>query len=141
METTSKSVKLEWVGSRMFAGTDSKGHSLTIGYNRDHRPESQGASPSDLLMLSAASCSAYDVVEILEKQKQPLEGLSVTVTGTQKKDPPTKYLSMHLTYRVKGDVEPEKLERAIQLSEEKYCTVSITLRQCVDITSEYKIHP
>lgn len=141
METTSKKVKLEWVGSRMVMGTDSKGHSLAIGYQRDHEPEWQGANPSDLLLLSAASCSTYDVVSILEKQKQPLEGLSVSVTAQQKAEVPYNYVAMHLTYHVKGDVDPEKLERAIHLSEEKYCSVTNTLRPCVEITNDYEIHP
>lgn len=141
METTTKEVKLEWVGSRMVVGTDSKGHSLTIGYQRENEPEGQGANPSDLLLLSAASCSTYDVVAILEKQKQPLEGLSVTVTATQKEEVPYNYLSMHITYHVRGDVDPDKLERAIYLSEEKYCSVTNTLRPCLEITNDYEIHP
>lgn len=141
MAAKPKSVKLEWVGSRMFVGTDSNGHSLAIGYQREHEPEGRGVSPSDMLMLAAAGCSSYDVVEILEKQKQPLESLSVTVKGTQKKDPPFNYQTMHITYHVKGDVQPEKVERAIQLSEEKYCSVTNTLRAGVEITSDYEIHP
>ncbi|MBS3753566.1 MAG: hypothetical protein KGY46_09300, partial [Anaerolineales bacterium] len=68
MATKPKSVNLEWVGSRMFVGTDSNGHSLAIGYQREHEPEGRGVSPSEMLMLAAAGCSSYDVVEILEKQ-------------------------------------------------------------------------
>lgn len=141
MDTTSKSVTLEWVGSRMVVGTDSKGHSLVIGYQREQDPQGRGANPSDLLLLSAASCSSYDVVEILEKQKQPLKEMIVTVDATQKKEPPFNYLTMHITYHIKGDVDPEKLERAIHLSEEKYCSVTNTLRPSVEITSDYEITP
>lgn len=141
METTSKSVHLEWVGSRMVVGTDHKGHTISIGYQREKEPEWQGANPSDLLLLSAASCSTYDVVAILEKQKQPLEGLTVTVTARQNAEVPYNYLSMHITYHIRGDVDPDKVERAIHLSEEKYCSVTNTLRPSMEITSDYDITP
>jgi len=141
METKSKSVHLEWVGSRMVVGTDHKGHSIAIGYQREKDPEWQGANPSDLLLLSAASCSAYDVVGILEKQKQPPQGMTVTVKAQQNAEIPYNYLSMHITYHVRGEVDPEKLERAIHLSEQKYCSVTNTLRPAMEITSDYEINP
>ncbi len=71
METKTKQVQLEWLRSRMFVGTDHLGNSLAIGYQQEDEPKAQGINPSDLLLLAAASCSAYDVVQILEKSKQP----------------------------------------------------------------------
>jgi len=60
METKTKQVKLEWLRSRMFVGTDHLGHSLAIGYQSEDEPKAQGVNPSDMMLLAAASCSAYE---------------------------------------------------------------------------------
>jgi putative redox protein len=90
-------------------------------------------------MLAAASCSSYDVIMILTKQKEPLAGLEVTCTGQQMDEPPYEFTTLHLHYKVRGAVNPKKVERAIRLSEEKYCSVTNTLKHGVEITSDYEI--
>ena len=137
METKTKQVKLEWLRSRMFVGTDHKGHSLAIGYLLEDEPKAFGVNPSDMLLLSAASCSAYDVVQILEKGKQPLEDLIVDVSAEQSQKNPFPFVSLHFTYRIKGDVDPDKIQRAIQLSEDKYCSVLATLKPGLGFTSDF----
>ncbi len=137
METKTKQVKLEWLRSRMFVGTDHLGHSLAIGYQKEDEPSAQGVNPSDMLLLSAASCSAYDVVQILEKSKQPLEDLKVDVTAEQSQENPFPYVSLHFIYRIWGDIPPEKIQRAMQLSEDKYCSVLATLKPGLTFTSEF----
>jgi len=139
METKTKQVKLEWVRSRMFVGTDHLGNSTAIGYLRDDDQEGQGINPSDMLLLAAASCSAYDVVQILEKAQQPLEDLRVDVSAEQSQEPPYPYVSLHFSYQVKGNVDAEKLERAMQLSEEKYCSVLATVKPALTFSSDYQI--
>ncbi len=137
METKTKEVKLEWLRSRMFVGTDHLGNSIAIGYQREEEPFAQGINPSDLLLLAAASCSAYDVVQILEKSKQPLEDLKVDVTAEQSQENPFPYISLHFIYRIKGDIPSEKIQRAMQLSEDKYCSVLATLKPGLTFTSEF----
>ena len=139
METKTKQVKLEWLRSRMFVGTDHLGHSLAIGYQKEDEPSAQGVNPSDMLLLSAASCSAYDVVQILEKSKQPLEDLKVDVTAEQSQENPFPYISLHFIYRIWGNIPPEKIQRAMQLSEDKYCSVLATLKPGLTFTSEFVI--
>ena len=139
METKTKQVNLEWLRSRMFVGTDHLGHSIAIGYQREDEPSAQGVNPSDMLLLSAASCSAYDVVQILEKSKQPLEDLKVDVTAEQSQENPFPYVSLHFIYRIWGDIPPEKIQRAMQLSEDKYCSVLATLKPGLTFTSEFVI--
>ncbi len=139
METKTKEVKLEWLRSRMFVGTDHLGSSIAIGYDHDNEPGGQGVNPSDMLLLAAASCSAYDVVQILEKGKQPLENLKMDVRAEQSQEQPYPYVSLHFNYIVKGDVDPEKVQRAMQLSEDKYCSVLATLKPGLTFTSEYTI--
>lgn len=139
MELNTKEVKLEWLRSRMFVGTDHMGNSITIGYLRDDEPEGHGVNPADLLLLAAASCSAYDVVQILEKGKQPLEGFKIDVRAEQSQESPYQYVSLHFNYIIKGAVAPDKIQRAMQLSEDKYCSVLATLKPGLTFTSEYTL--
>jgi len=139
METKTKQVKLEWLRSRMFVGTDHLGNSLVIGYDQEQEPQGQGVNPSDMLLLAAASCSAYDVVQILEKGKQPLEKLKIDVTAEQSQEQPYPYVSLHFNYIIKGDIPADKIQRAMQLSEEKYCSVLATLKPGLSFTSEFTI--
>ena len=139
METVKGTVNLKWMGGRMMLGADSNGTALPIGFNTEMQPAWRGPKPSDLLLLAAASCSAYDVVSILEKQRVPLAGLEVECSGEQQKDPPYAFVKIHLHYRARGAVDPAKLERAIRLSEEKYCSVLVTLRAGVELSSGYEI--
>lgn len=132
-------VSLKWIDSQFMLGTDSYGHPVTIGSWPERAPEWAGLKPSDLLLLSAASCSAYDVVMILQKQREPLEGLDVECSGTQEPDPPYKFTAIHLHYVIRGAVNIHKLERAIELSETKYCSVVNTLRGVVTVTSDYEL--
>lgn len=132
-------VTIKWIESTFMTGTDSNGRPLNIGWSRQRQPEWTGVKPSDLLLLAAASCSTYDVVDILTKQREPLDDLEVICTGEQLPEPPYAFTCIHLHYKVKGAVNPNKLDRAIQLSEEKYCSVINTLKPTVRITSSSEI--
>jgi putative redox protein len=133
------SVTLRWIKGKMMAGTDSTGHSIVIGRSPDNPDEFFGMKPSDLLLLAAASCAAYDVIEILHKQREPMRELKVTVAGEQIPEPPSTFTRIHLHYVVHGKVDPLHLEKAIHLSEDKYCSVISTLRLGVPVTSDFEI--
>jgi putative redox protein len=132
-------VAVKWVDSQLMTGVDSFGHPLVIGSWPEKEPEWAGLKPSDLLMLAAASCSAYDVVMILTKQREPLDGLEVTCSGEQAAEAPYQFTRLHLHYTVRGPLNRKKVERAIQLSEEKYCSVINTLKASVEISSNFEI--
>ena len=132
-------VTLKWIESQLMLGTDSFGRPMVIGWERDKEPEWTGLKPSDLLLLAAASCSVYDVVAILTKQREPLTSLEVICSGDQLPDPPYTFTNIHLHYTVKGAVNPDKLKRAITLSEEKYCSVINTLKPAVTVTSDFEV--
>lgn len=132
-------VTIRWVEGTLMVGTDSNGHSIVIGRNPDDPKTSIGVKASDLLLLSAAACSAYDVAEILAKQREPLQDLKLVCSGEQLSEPPYRFTKIHLHYRVVGDVAQDKVERAIRLSEEKYCSVLNTLRLGVELSSDYEI--
>ena len=132
-------VNVKWIESTFMTGIDSNGRPLSIGWSRKREPEWTGVKPSDLLLLAAASCSTYDVVDILTKQREPLDDLEVICSGEQMTEAPYTFTCIHLHYKVKGAVSPNKLARAIQLSEEKYCSVLNTLKPTVKVTSSSEI--
>jgi len=132
-------ITLRWVEDKMMVISDTNGHSIVVGRSPDPQHQWIGVKPSDLLLMAVASCSSYDIVEILTKQREPLQDLKVLCTGDQLTDPPYTFTCIHLHYQVTGAINPEKLKRAIRLSEDKYCSVISTLRPGVPITSDFEI--
>ncbi len=100
-----------------------------------------GLSPLQLLLAGIGGCSAIDIVGILEKQKQDLRDLKVVVNGDKrKKDNYSEFDTIHLNFIFTGDLEPKKVERAINLSIDKYCSVSKALEKGSEITHSYEIN-
>jgi putative redox protein len=134
------SVALKWMGaeSKLFIGRDTFGHVLLSGSWSDDDPEWQewkAIKPSDLLLLSLASCSAHDVVLILERQRQKLTNLYIEVEAKNAPEPPYQFTDIHLHYIVDGDdLDLAKVERAASLSEEKYCSVAATVRGVANLS-------
>ena len=125
-----------WFGGKKFVGTDSTNHSVVLSTP----DEGIGVKPSDMMLVALASCTSVDVVEILKKKRLDLRGLEVGVTGDQDAEPPWTFRKIHLTYTISGEgVKPKDAEQAIQLSQEKYCSVAATLRGVAEITWEYRI--
>jgi len=133
-----KTVQVTWVEKRQFVGTDGSKHSVVMSSQDEEN--GVGMSPSQLLMVALGGCTSYDVVSILEKKRQKLTGLKVTVTGEQDSDAPWAYRKIHVHYAVRGKELKEKAVRdAIELSESKYCSVAATVRGTAEITFDYEI--
>lgn len=132
-------VIIRWVEGMMMVGTDSTGNSVVIGRSPDNPDQFAGIKPSDLLLLAVASCSAYDVIEILRKQREPLHDLKIYCRGDQQAQPPYTFTHIHVHYIAYGKIDEKKLAKAIQLSEDKYCSVISSLRPGVPISSDYEI--
>lgn len=99
-----------------------------------------GFSPMQLLLAGIGGCSAIDIMGILEKQKQPLEDLQVKINGDkQSTGTYSEFKTIHLKFIFTGDLNPKKVERAIDLSINKYCSVSKALEKGSEITTSYKI--
>jgi putative redox protein len=129
---------VQWIGGKKFVGTDSTQHSVVLSTPS----EGIGIKPSELLLIAVASCSAVDVVEILSKKRMPLTRLEISVTGEQDADPPWTFRKIHLCFTLSGKNLTEKAAaQAIELSEEKYCSVAATVRATAEITTEFKIIP
>jgi putative redox protein len=129
-------VRVRWIGGHQFVGIDSTNHSVVLSSPE----EGTGMKPSDLLLLSLASCSAYDVVEILKKKRLRFLGLEVKVQAEQDPEPPWAFRKIHLEYLVRGPRIPEKAVRdAIEISEKKYCSVVATVSGVAEVTSHFQI--
>ena len=130
--------RVRWLKERHFVGIDSSNHSVVLSGQKN----GIGVSPSQMLLIALASCSAVDVVEILEKKRKKLTMLEVTATGEQDPEPPWAYRKIHVKYRIGGErLTLKAVEQAINLSQEKYCSVAATIRGVAQITTEYEILP
>ncbi len=139
------SIAVKWTGaeSKLFIGRDTFGHVVMTGSWPSDDPEWQewkALKPSDLLLLSLASCSAHDVVMILERQRQDLTDLYIQVESKNAPEPPYQFTDIHLHYVVEGNhLDANKVARAIQLSEEKYCSVAATVRGVANLTHSFEL--
>jgi len=99
----------------------------------------QGATPMELLRLALAGCTAMDVVSILQKMRQPLEEIRVEVRGEKAEEHPRRFVALEVVYYLTGDLDEQKVKRAVELSETRYCSVEATLQPAVPITSRVVI--
>ncbi len=128
-----KTVHLNWNPEQEFTLQDNDNHQIIM-------KKPKGVSASDLLPMALIGCSSHDVVSILGKQKQELLELIVSADATQDDDPPWRFRKIHIHYKVIGrGIDPEKVGKAIFLSEEKYCSVYVTLRDAVEITHDFEV--
>jgi len=133
-------VKVKWIDGMRFVATDSMGHSIVMDASKQVGGEGSGFSPLQLLLAALGGCTGIDVVDIMRKQRQRVEGLEIVVSGERVEEPPRVYSKIHVEYRVKGeDVKEKAVKRAIQLSEEKYCSVGAMLKARAEISSSYSV--
>lgn len=128
--------KVKWTSGRTFIGVDSTNHSVVMSSPGD----GIGMKPSELLLVALGACSSYDVVSILEKRKKRLEKLEVTLDAEQDEEAPWTFRKIHMRYVLRGvDLEAKDVEKAIALSEEKYCSVAATVKGKAQITWEFEL--
>lgn len=132
-------VTARWMDKMAFEGSVS-GHKIIIDAGQNGGGEDRGARPKSLMLLALAGCTGIDVVSILKKMRVDVEDLNIIVEGELTDDYPKYYHSMHVIYEFTGkDLPPEKLEKAVEMSEEKYCGVSAVYKKVMKMTSEIRI--
>jgi putative redox protein len=132
------SATVRWLTGKQFVGIDSTKHSVVLS----SVDEGVGMKPSELLLVALAACTAVDVVDILRKKRIELTSLEIQASGEQDCDPPWTFRKIHLYYRLGGrGLTETAVEQAIQLSEEKYCSVAATVRGVAEITTGYELLP
>jgi putative redox protein len=128
-----ETVTAEWVNEQVFLLRDHKGFPIVMS-------QPDGVLGADLLPLSLIGCSIWDVTSILKKQKQTITRLEVQAESEREAEPPWRFLSIRVTYRIWGrDIQPSAVVKAIKLTEEKYCATFATLRPAMEIVSDYEI--
>lgn len=128
---------LRWVpDSKRFISTDSTGHSVVMSTPK----ENTGMKPSELILSALAGCASVDVVDILAKKRTPLSHLEVHVSAEQDADPPWTFRKIYMKFILKGEgLTGKNVQQAIELSEEKYCSVAASLRGKAEIVTSYEI--
>ena len=104
-----------------------------------NRESNVACGPMELLLMALGACTATDVVIVLEKQRQRLESLEVICSGERAAKPPMVWTKLELVYRLRGELADAAVNRAIELSEEKYCSVAAMLRKTAVLTWRYEI--
>lgn len=123
-----------------FQATGAAGVKLDVDGSPDIGGHNAGARPMEMLLMGLAGCSAIDVILILQKQKQVITDFRVSVEGGREKNAtPAPFKTIHLTYRLKGLLAPDRVKRAIDLSMDKYCSATAQFRPTADITYSFEI--
>ena len=134
---TTLSVRLDRIGTAAFEATAiGSGGTLVVDGSPEIGGEGRGMRPMELLLSAIASCSAMDVVAILRKQREPLESLRIEIEGDRKDATPAPFTAVRLVFVANAQVDAHKLERAVKLAVEKYCSVGATLDPSVADTWE-----
>ncbi|PYU71458.1 MAG: osmotically inducible protein OsmC [Acidobacteria bacterium] len=129
---------VQWIGEQKFVATSPSGHAMTIDSDR---ASNRAAGPMELVLLALGACTATDVVIILEKKRQKLESLEVICSGERAAEPPTVWTNLEILYRLRGRLDDVAVKHAIQLSEDKYCSVAAMLRKTATLSWRYEILP
>jgi putative redox protein len=131
---------MKWAGGLKFEGISAFGHKIVTDASRADGGDEAGYKPSEMLLFSLAGCTGIDIVRILEKQKQQLTALEIELVGQQPDEYPKPMETIEIKFTARGkNLDPQKVARAIELSEQKYCTVGLTLQNKTRITSSYKV--
>jgi putative redox protein len=135
-------VTLTSVGMAAYEATGARsGGKIVLDGPPDIGGEGRGMRPMELLLSALAGCSVMDVGKILRQQREPLEGLRVEVKGLRADAVPSPYTEIHLVFIARGAVAPQKLERAVRLAVEKYCSVGASLAPEIRVTHEARLEP
>ena len=131
--------RVKWAENRTFIGKSGTGHNFVFG-TKEEDGTTPGPSPMELVLIGTGGCSAYDVVSILEKGREPIEDVVVELDADRAEETPAVFTRIHMHFIVKGrGVNPVKVERAIQLSVEKYCSASAMMAKTAEVTHDFEV--
>lgn len=131
---------INWVGDRTFTGESGSGHKVSMGTATSPQGVTPGPSPMELVLLGTGGCSAYDVVHILEKGREAVEGCEVELDAQRAETDPKVFTRIHMHFVVTGRaLATDKVNRAIELSLEKYCSASAMLAKTAVITHDFEV--
>lgn len=136
---TKQAVVKQVSGVTLAAKSDS-GHWVMMDGGPTFGGSNAASSPKELLLMALGGCTANDVIPILKKKKAPVDSIEIHLTGSVREEHPQIFTNIHVEYLISGDgIDPADVERAIELSTTKYCSISAMLQETVKITHSYKI--
>src|SRR5262245_13228872 len=137
---TSMKARIKWVEGRTFVGESGSGHRLVLGTAVGPDGQTPGPSPMELVLIGTGACSAFDVVHILEKGREPIEDCIVELEAERAEKEPKVFTRIHMHFVVKGrGLAPAKVQRAIELSVQKYCSASAMIAKTATITHDFEV--
>ncbi|WP_353892220.1 OsmC family protein [Proteinivorax hydrogeniformans] len=125
---------VKWRGEMKFVGENSAGNTVDM-----NPQQSDGIRPTQMALMAIGGCTGVDVVQMLKKMKQPLEGLSIKVDGVRRQEHPRTYETITIKYYFSGKLDERKVKRAVRLSQEKYCGVSNMFVPTAELKYEWEI--
>jgi putative redox protein len=132
--------RVKWLDHMSFIGESESGHSVVMDGAPDSGGRNLAARPMEMVLLGMGGCTAFDVVMILQRARQPISDCIIELSAERADEIPRVFTKIHAHYIVKGKGLSEKqVEKAVSLSAEKYCSVSIMLGKTAEITHDYEI--
>jgi putative redox protein len=133
-------VRIKWLEQRSFQAETGSGHTLMMDGPPEHGGQNTAARPMEMILVGLGGCSAFDVVEILEKSRQNVEDCQIEIDAERADEVPAVFTTIHMRFIISGQKLNEKhVKRAVELSVEKYCSVAKMMRPNVTITFDYEI--
>lgn len=133
-----QTASVKWIGEQKFAAFSPSGHAIAVDSDR---ASNQAPGPMELVLMALGACTATDVVIILEKKRQKLQSLEVICSGERAANPPTVWKTLEILYRLRGPLDEKAVKHAIELSEERYCSVAAMLKKTATLSWRYEILP
>ncbi len=131
---------VKWLDNMSFVGETESGHSVVMDGPPESGGRNLGVRPMEMVLLGMGGCTAFDVVLILKRQRQAITDCYVELSSERAEEAPKVFTKIHVHYVVKGkSLDDKKVARAVDMTAEKYCSVSIMLAQSVDVTHDYEI--
>jgi len=132
--------RIKWVQDAMFVAESGSGHSVVLDGPPDAGGRDLGIRPMEMLLLGMGGCTAFDVVHILRKARQPVTDCVAELQAERAETDPKVFTHIHVHFIVTGKgLKEAQVKRAVELSAEKYCSASIMLSKAVEITHDYEI--
>jgi len=134
--------KVKWIDEVNFVAETESGHAILVDGAPEAGGRNLGPRPMELVLAGTAACTAFDVVWILKRARQPVTGCVVDADAERASEDPKVFTRIHLVYRVSGEgLNPAQVERAVKLSKERYCSATLMLAKTADISFEIVLEP
>lgn len=133
-------VRVKWMDNMTFVGETGSGHAVVMDSPPDHGGRDLAARPMEMVLLGLGGCTAFDVVSILKKARQNITGCEANIDAERADAVPAVFTRIHVHYTVRGrDLSEAQVKRAVSLSAEKYCSVTVMLAKSVAITHDHEV--